>query len=568
MGGWNIWSNGYISTNHTFATGQTTLKVTARGTVAAGVWPQMTVSVGGTSLGSVAVNTTTYTEYSFTSNVTGGSREIRVSFTNDAVSGNEDRNLLVDKLAVGCPAGGPEGCEGSTFAISVPLSLDRLTVQAGQSLTGKVTYRNCSNEAVSVRQGVIAARRPGASHGGGPYDDLTPVQGPVSVPVGGSLTMSASRAFTASDPAGPWVSYATYQDPTGAWHDGPEVSFTVEAGPASLPGTYTTGVPFRGINRAGLEYGNDWEGWTGQTYYEIPTASQTARELAYFKSKGLNTLRLPISWERVQHTLNGPLTPAYVSGMMAYIDAATSAGFYVILDLHNYNRYAENTHDASGAQVPGYVQRVMGDGVLTPAHLADVWVKLTNLVLANPKVILNLMNESHDFPMTSTQWFAGIQTVMDAIRATGSTHLILVPNSRSSDVDHWDTYAPNGGPLDSVAALAIHDSANHYAFDMHAYQGHPSSSSSYANLVSKVTQWARTHDKKLFLSEMGAVTGAANGSSGIGGLLSYLNSNNDVWLGWTPWDLAPYSLTNDSHTADAPPMAWYTPFLVPNIIGD
>jgi endoglucanase len=566
-GGWNVWSTGYISTNHIFTAGSTMLKVTASGTEAAGVWPQMTLAVGGTLIGSVAVNTTTYKEYSFTYNATAGSKEIRVSFTNDYWAGGEDRNLLVDKVVVGCPGEASEGCNGSTgFAISVPLSLDKTTVQAGQALTGEATYKNCSSAAMSVQQVVIAGRRPGASHSGGPYDDLMPVQGAIVLPAGDTLTITASRDFTRSDPAGQWVSYATYQDADGTWHDGPDVMFIVQTGSGVLPGTYTTGVPFRGINRAGLEYGDEWWGWTGQIYYEIPTASQIASELAYFNSKGFNTIRLPISWERVQHALNGPLTSSYVAGMMAYINAATSAGFYVILDLHNYNRYAENTHNSAGTQVSGYVQRKMGDGVLTISHLVDIWVKLTNLVLANPKVILNLMNESHDFDMTSTEWFAGVQTVMNAIRATGSTHLILVPNSRSSDVEHWDTYAPNGGPLDSVAALAITDTANNYAFDMHAYQNYPTSSTSYSNLVSGVTYWARTNNKKLFLSEMGTVAGAANGSSGIGGLLSYLNSNEDVWLGWTPWDLTIYSLTSGSHTADAPSMSWYQPYLVPNIL--
>jgi endoglucanase len=103
---------------------------------------------------------------------------------------------------------------------------------------------------------------------------------------------------------------------------------------------------------------------------------------------------------------------------------------------------------------------------------------------------------------------------------------------------------------------------------MHAYQDNPSSSSSYANLVSNVTNWARANNRKLFLSELGSVAGTANGASAIGGLLTYLNNNNDVWLGWTPWDLAPYSLTTNAHTADAPSMSWYTPYLVPNIIGN
>jgi len=93
-------------------------------------------------------------------------------------------------------------------------------------------------------------------------------------------------------------------------------------------------------------------------------------------------------------------------------------------------------------------------------------VKLTALLLDNPKVIFNLMNEPHDFPLDSTTWFAGIQTVIDAIRDAGSTHLILVPNSRGSDTTHWSAWSPNGGPVDSVAALAISDT--NFAFDMRA----------------------------------------------------------------------------------------------------
>jgi endoglucanase len=321
---------------------------------------------------------------------------------------------------------------------------------------------------------------------------------------------------------------------------------------------------YRGINRAGPEYGDEWDGWNGQTYYEIPSVGNSTNEFAYYKLKGMNVLRLPISWERVQYTLNGPLTTAYAAGVQTYINNATAAGFAVVLDLHNYNRYAEGTHNGSGTQLGSYTQRILGDGTLTIAHLTDVWTKLAYLVAGNPRVILNIMNEPHDFAMTSTVWFNGIQTIMNAIRATGSTQLILVPNSRGSDVTHWSTYSPNGGPLDSVAALAITDSANNYAFDMHAYQDNPTSASSYATLVTPVTNWARTNGKRLFLSELGSVKTAANGAVGIGGLLAYLNANNDVWLGWTTWNLSPYDLWTTNYTTDGPALPWYLPYLTPN----
>ncbi|AKF85101.1 hypothetical protein MFUL124B02_09380 [Myxococcus fulvus 124B02] len=337
---------------------------------------------------------------------------------------------------------------------------------------------------------------------------------------------------------------------------------------------YPTGVAYRGINRAGMEYGNDWGGWTGQTYYEMPSSTQIAAELAYYKGKGFNLIRLPISWERLQHALNGPLNTAYSTGMLNYINLATAQGFTLVLDLHNYNRYATGAFDGAGNQTSTYVQRVLGDGTLTVAHLADVWTKLANLVKTNPKVVLNLMNEPHDLPMNSTTWFSGIQTVINAVRATGSTQLILVPNTRGSDVGHWHTWAPGGGPLDSVAALAITDSANNYAFDMHSYypEGYGSNDeSSYGAQLTAVTQWARTHGKKLFLSEMGIPNQQSYAQAQITNALTFMNNNRDVWLGWSPWDLSPWQLTTNNHTGDytangITPINWYAAFLTANFL--
>jgi len=103
-GGWNIYTNGYIATPHTFATsGMVTLTVTAAGTVAAGVWPHMVVSVGGVVIGSIYVTSSTWALYTFTFSVTAGTKEVRISFDNDYCCKRGDRNLLVDKVVVGCP---------------------------------------------------------------------------------------------------------------------------------------------------------------------------------------------------------------------------------------------------------------------------------------------------------------------------------------------------------------------------------------------------------------------------------------------------------------------------------
>jgi endoglucanase len=346
----------------------------------------------------------------------------------------------------------------------------------------------------------------------------------------------------------------------------------------ALQSGLTDGRQLRGVNRAGAEFGEDWCGWTGQTYYEWPDVTVRTNELDHFASKGMNVVRLPISWERLQHTLNGPLDPTYQANLVAYVDAATSMGFAVIIDLHNYGRYATGAYDPSDVQVNTYTQRILGDGTLTFDHIADVWTKIAALFVGNPRVIFNLMNEQHDagrpvpgaraeetcevgpklIPgLDSTAIFAGYQTALDAVRATGATQLVLFPNTRSSDTHHWSTWSPQGGPLDSVAALSVTDGANNLAFDMHSYT---EAGDSWNGDITVVTNWARANGKRLFLSEFGT-TGRA---TAVSTLLTHINSNADVWVGWTTWNLSPYSIcVTDKSTgvvSDTPEMAWYAPY--------
>jgi endoglucanase len=263
----------------------------------------------------------------------------------------------------------------------------------------------------------------------------------------------------------------------------------------------------------------------------------------------------------LQHTLNGPLDPTYQANLLDYVNAVTSMGFAVIIDLHNYGRYAAGAYNSSGAQVNTYTQHVLGDGTLTFAHVADVWTKIATLLVSEPRVIFNLMNEQHDASssLDSTAIFAGYQTVLNAVRETGATQLILFPNTRSSDTHHWSTWSPQGGPLDSVAALSVTDSANSLAFDMHSYTG----TDSWNGDITVVTNWARANGKRLFLSELGTT----NGATAVSTLLTYINSNADVWVGWTVWNLEPYSIsvTNQSTgvVSDTPKMTWYAPYFAP-----
>lgn len=337
-------------------------------------------------------------------------------------------------------------------------------------------------------------------------------------------------------------------------------------------GKYTSGIPFRGINRPGPEYGEDWDGWNGQSWFEIPTGTPLTNEIAHFKSKGFNVIRLPFSWNRMQHTLNGALASTYSTNYKNLVTALTNAGFRVIVDCHNYVRYATSAWSGD-TEIAGFTVRTLGDGTLTMAHLVDLWTKVAGLFVDNHYVQFGLMNEAHNFTLNNNTYYTGLNSIIAAIRGAGATsQLILVPNSDGSNVEHWSTWTgtTGGGDLDSVNALTITDSANNYAFDFHCYIDNPGSSTAFNTKLSELTTWLRTNGKKGYLTEGFSDKSSTYGSAAFGSLMSYLNTNNDVWIGITPWNLDPYEYTiqdgNGAHTIDGTCMSWYSPYLTSGIV--
>jgi hypothetical protein len=99
-GGWNVWSNGSISTTHLFVGGNTIVRVSAAGQEAASVWPHMIVSVGGQTIGDTFVSATSFTPYQFSFVAPAGTATVSVAFDNDFLSNTEDRNLLVASVEI------------------------------------------------------------------------------------------------------------------------------------------------------------------------------------------------------------------------------------------------------------------------------------------------------------------------------------------------------------------------------------------------------------------------------------------------------------------------------------
>lgn len=337
--------------------------------------------------------------------------------------------------------------------------------------------------------------------------------------------------------------------------------------PPRGPGEYQTGPRWRGLNRGGAEYGAEWNGWTGQTFYKWPTPEALDAELPYLAGRGFNLVRLPIVWERLQHRLGGPFCQAYVDELLRVVKRITGAGFACIVDLHNYNRYATGTHvdDQGQAQRADYVQRVLGDGVLKNEHLIDAWKKLAGLLKGSTLVHLELMNEPHDFPVTSDDYVEMVNAQIAAIRTVGATNIIHVPNSRGSDATHFfpDRKPPNGGSHDTVALLKVRDPAGRIVFHIHQYlKKEPTSPTELRDIMVPVTEWAAKNGLQLFLGEFGSDPAWPLTDENFTNLLTYLHAHSP-WVGWAPWNLDPYRVTAKGYVADGPLMAPLRPFLTP-----
>jgi len=305
---------------------------------------------------------------------------------------------------------------------------------------------------------------------------------------------------------------------------------------------------YNGVNLAGADFGFDTLPGVFGTHYTYPTHE----EVDYFTAKGMNIFRLPFRWERIQNTQNGPLNVLELARIKDFVNYATSKQASVLLDPHNYARYY------------GEVIAKDGDaGALPIAAFTDFWTKMSLEFKDNDKVIFGLMNEPYD--MSSELWRDDANAAIAAIRATGAKNLILIPGNAWSGAHSWNDNGygtPNGTVMQSIT-----DSENNYAFEVHQYLDSDSSGTSTecvsetigSERLVEFTNWLKQHNEKGFLGEFAGGNNSRCLNS-LDNMLDYMDTNADVWLGWTYWAAGPwwgdyiYTLEPDNGV-DRPQMA-------------
>jgi len=343
-------------------------------------------------------------------------------------------------------------------------------------------------------------------------------------------------------------------------------------------------IQYAGVNLSGAEFGSAGTGAAlpgnfGSTY-TWPTNGETA----YYQSRGMNIIRLPFRWERLQLTNNAAFNSAESNRMYSFVSYATAHGMHVILDPHNFQRYwplIDNFNDMQSGS-----NGIVGGTVVPNSAFSNFWYRIANIYKNNPDVIFGLMNEPNAVP--ETQMVASENAAIASIRATGATNMIFVPGNRWTGAWTWSQSDANGA-ANSVAMLGIVDPGSNYVFEVHQYLDADGSGSNDGIVSTDIgwqrlanfTAWARANNFKAFLGEYGVpgntIGSVTNGGTALTNMLSYITTNSDVWLGWSYWGGGPWwgssptfpiEPANPGNPTDQPTMRIikeFTPLPVPTL---
>ncbi|MCW2601441.1 MAG: endoglucanase [Frankiales bacterium] len=212
--------------------------------------------------------------------------------------------------------------------------------------------------------------------------------------------------------------------------------------------------------------------------YRYPSAAS----LQYLHAQGVRSVRVAFQWERLQPHPSGPLSQVELARLREVLTSAATAGLKVVLDLHNYGRFAGMGPDGRRRVL------VLGSPQLPAAALADLWRRLAAGVSGAPALGgYGLMNEPHDLPGGARAWERASQLALVALRVVDRTTPVLVAGYASSGAASWASQHPQPW-LPAAAGPVLYEA--HQYFD---HDGSGTYARSFAAEQAEATRqgWAR-----------------------------------------------------------------------------
>lgn len=282
-------------------------------------------------------------------------------------------------------------------------------------------------------------------------------------------------------------------------------------------------IQLMGMNIAGAEFSDSMPGQHNH-HYTWPRAANFERYVAL----GIQLIRLPFRWERVQHQLYGELDDDEMQRFMAALDGAHAAGMQVLLDMHNYYERKIDDHH--------YVE--IGTAEAPVEAWIDGWLRVVARVKDHPAVWgYGLMNEPKG---TEGRWAAGAQRCVDAVRAVDPHMPIIIAGDGFSTAQFWEdqngAYFPLRGDNLLYEAHIYLDRDTSGRYDDLDEDIHPNKG--IARAV-PFFNWLKAHGQRGFLGELGVPEFMPKAVRAMDRLLGYAVRNQIpvfYWAGGSQWN--------------------------------
>ena len=259
-----------------------------------------------------------------------------------------------------------------------------------------------------------------------------------------------------------------------------------------------------GINAAGLEFGSK-HGTYGIDY--------VAPDKTY-GDRGFTTVRLPFSWERIQHAPYNNLDLADLRYIDEYIDKANNQGIHVLLDMHNYGRFYGR--------------------VVNPYELAYAW-RLLAQRYKGKNVSYGIMNEPHDFPRGKEEWKEMAQASIFSIRSVDTETPIVVGGYSWSGAWTWEENSSNLASLEGDNLIF----EAHQYFDQNGSGNADSQCVAGGERLDPFVNWLRNTGNKGIIGEYG-VAGDPQCLNSLRSALNTMSDADDVIVASYYWAGGPW----------------------------
>lgn len=275
-------------------------------------------------------------------------------------------------------------------------------------------------------------------------------------------------------------------------------------------------VRLRGVDRSGSEFACA-QGWG---IFDGPSDSASVAAIASWHA---NAVRVPLN-ETCWLAING-VSPdysgdTYRAAIVDFVGRLNRAGLYAILDLH----WAAAGNAIALQQVP----------MANRDHSPEFWRQVSTTFKNNGMVIFDLFNEPYpdnntDTPEAWRCWkdggncvgmnytAAGMQELVDAVRSTGATNVIMLGGVEySAGLSGWLASKPT-------------DPTGNLAASWHIYDG------SWCNTLACWNQYADgvSDQVPLILGELGQDDG---GNDFVNSLMDWMDARGGSYLAWD-WDV-------------------------------